>query len=149
MTRRALRLTLLPLTVVAVLLFVLTSCPSNRDGMPGRLATAKEETQSAAQSAALAIDLWQRGRSSRQLVDVQLSDARDEVAKSYGGISVLRAEDPADLHRQTLLIQVMTDIVATLNRSHAAVRGLPGSGAPTDLRSDLLAAADQLERDYR
>ncbi|MCV7435106.1 hypothetical protein [Mycolicibacterium bacteremicum] len=70
------------------------------------------------------------------------------MAKSYDSISVLRAEDPTDLYRQTLLVQVMTDIVAALNRSHAAVRGLPGSGAPTDLRSQLLAAADRLERDY-
>ena len=31
--------------VIALPLLILTSCPANRDGMPGRLAAAKEETQ--------------------------------------------------------------------------------------------------------
>lgn len=44
MSGRQVRLALLPLALAGVLLFVLTSCPSNRDGMPGRLASAMEET---------------------------------------------------------------------------------------------------------
>lgn len=149
MTRTRVRLLLVPAAITAVLLFILTSCPSNRDGMPGQLATALDETTSAAQSGALALDLWQRGRSSQQLAAVQLSDARDEVTQSYDGISVLRAEDPVDLARQTLLIDVMTDVIATLNRSNAAVRGLPGSDEATALRTAMTDAIAVLERDYR
>ena len=42
---------------IGVFGFILTSCPSNRDGMPGQLASAKDESVSAARSAALALDL--------------------------------------------------------------------------------------------
>jgi hypothetical protein len=108
-----------------------------------------EETLSAARSGAMAIDLWQRGRSTDQLASVQLSDARDEVTSGYEGISVLRAEDPHDLARQTLLIRTMTTIIATLNESNAAVRMPAGHGEPAELRSALLQAAATLERDYR
>jgi hypothetical protein len=40
--------------VIALPLLILTSCPANRDGMPGRLATAMEETVAAARSGVLA-----------------------------------------------------------------------------------------------
>ncbi|MGW0163497.1 hypothetical protein ACWDUN_29665 [Mycobacterium sp. NPDC003323] len=149
MTGTRIRLVLIPLALAALLLFILTSCPSNRDGTPGQLASALDETTSAAQSGALALDLWQRGRSSQHLAAVQLSDARDEVANSYGGISVLRVEDPVDLARQALLIDVMTEVIATLNRSNAAVRGLPDSGEIPALRAALLDATAALEREYR
>lgn len=149
MSLRLARLALLPAVIAGVLLFVLTSCPAYRDGMPGQLARAMEETASAARSGALAVDLWQRGRSTGQLASVQLSDARDEVAKTYDGISVLRAEDPRDLARQTLLIQSMTDIIATLNASNAAVRMPTRQGDLSELRSALLHAAAALEREYR
>jgi hypothetical protein len=149
MSRRLVRLALLPVFIAGVLLFVLTSCPSNRDGMPGQLAGAMDETLSAARSGALAIDLWQRGRSTDQVASVQLSDARDEVTKGYEGVSVLRAEDPRDLARQTLLVQTMTDIVATLNESNAAVRMPARGGEIAALRAELLRAADTLERHYR
>ena len=39
--------------VIALPLLILTSCPANRDGMPGRLAAAMEETVAAARSGAL------------------------------------------------------------------------------------------------
>ncbi|KAA0111520.1 hypothetical protein [Mycolicibacterium sp. P9-22] len=149
MSRRLVRLALPPVMLLGILLFALTSCPSNRDGMPGRLASAMEETLSAARSGAMAIDLWQRGRSTDQLASVQLSDARDEVTSGYQGISVLRAEDPHDLARQTLLIRTMTAVIATLNESNAAVRIPAGGGEPAELRAALLQAADTLERDYR
>lgn len=143
------RVVALPALLVAVLALVLTSCPANRDGMPGQLASAKDETQSATRSAVLALDLWQRDRSTRQLVAVQLADARDEVAKAYDGIAVLKAEDPADLARQNLLTRSMTDIVATLNQANAAVRALPDSADPAVLRGVLVDADAALERDYR
>ena len=73
--------------LVAVLALVLTSCPSNRDGMPGQLATAKEETQSAARSAALALQLWAQHRSTRDLTCVQLADARDEIGQGLPAVS--------------------------------------------------------------
>ena len=140
---------IIPAVMLAILAFVLTSCPANRDGMPGQLASAKEEAQSAARSAALALDLWAGERSSRQLVSVQLADARDEVAKAYDGIAVLKAEDSADLSRQSMLTRSMTDIIATLNQANAAVRALPNTGNADRLRRTLLEASDELERNYR
>lgn len=148
MPGRLVRLAALPAAAAGILLLVLAGCPANRDGMPGQLAGALEETTSAARSGAFAIDLWQRGRSTGQLTTVQLSDARDEIAKGYDGISALRAEDPRDLARQTLLIQMMTDVIATLNESNAAVRSSTRSGETHRLRAALLQAADDLERDY-
>ena len=68
-TPQARRLRAILAVVVALigLAFLLTCCPSNRDGMPGQLAQAKEETESAARSGALALDLWGRGRSTRRV----------------------------------------------------------------------------------
>lgn len=45
-----------------------------------------EETTSAARSGVLALDLWSQGRSTTQLASVQITDARDDVAKAYNGI---------------------------------------------------------------
>lgn len=135
--------------VAAALAFVLTSCPSNRDGMPGQLATAREETQSAARSAALALQMWAQHRSTRNLTSVQLADARDEVVKAYRGIATLKAEDPADLGCQLMLTRAMTDVVGTLNDASAAVRALPGRPDPRALGQRLVDDADALERDYR
>ena len=53
---RRLRGLLLIVLVLVALGLLLTRCPANRDGMPGRLATAKEEISSAARSGALALD---------------------------------------------------------------------------------------------
>jgi len=133
----------------AALAFVLTSCPSNRDGMPGQLASAKDETQSAARSGAMALQLWAMHRSTRDLAAVQLADARDEVVKAYQGIAVLKAEDPADLSRQVLLTASMTDIITALNDANAAVRALPAQSSPAALSQRLLDGADRLERTYR
>jgi hypothetical protein len=136
------------LAVAAVLAFILTSCPSNRDGMPGQLATAKDETQSAARSAALALQLWEQHRSTGDLTAVQMADARDEIVKAYQGIATLKAEDPADLDRQSLLTRSMTEQIATLNAANAAVRALPRQTDTRSLRQRLLDGADALERDY-
>ena len=137
------------LVLAAALAFVLTSCPSNRDGMPGQLASAKDDTQSAARTGALALQLWARDRSTRSLTAVQLSDARDQVVKAYEGIARLTAEDPVDLNRQVLLTRSMTDVIATLNDANAAVRALPDQPAPKDMGQRLAEAADALDRDYR
>jgi hypothetical protein len=57
-------------------------------------------TVGAAHSDTLALDLWLQRRSTDQLASVQLSGARDEVAKAYKGIADLKAEDPVDIQRQ-------------------------------------------------
>jgi hypothetical protein len=62
--RRMVRAAAILAALVAALAFVLTSCPSNRDGMPGQLAAAKEEAQSAARSGRF---LWSCGRMAGQL----------------------------------------------------------------------------------
>ncbi|MCW2557288.1 MAG: hypothetical protein JWP55_1252 [Mycobacterium sp.] len=137
------------LLIAAALALVLTSCPSNRDGMPGQLATAKEDTQSAARSAALALQMWAQHTSTRNLTCVQLADARDEVVKAYRGIATLKAEDPVDLGRQAMLTRAMTDVVDTLAGANAAVRALPAGLDPRTLGQRLVDEADALERDYR
>jgi hypothetical protein len=147
--RQLVRIVVGLLVLAAMLAFVLTSCPSNRDGMPGQLASAKDETQSAARSAALALQLWAQGQSPRDLTCVQLSDARDEVVKAYQGIAILKAQDPVDLGRQALLTRTMTDVIGTLNDANAAVRALPGRPDPRILGRHLTEGADTLERDYR
>lgn len=147
--RRVIRSGATALALAAALAFILTSCPSNRDGMPGQLASAKDEAQSAARSGALAIALWEQRRSTRDLAAVQLADARDEVTKAYRGIATLKAEDPADLARQDLLTRSFTDMIGSLNGANAAVRAVPGQPNPAALRQRLLEAADILDRDYR
>jgi len=148
-SRRALRVLTGMLGLAAALAFVLTSCPSNRDGMPGQLATAKDDTQSAARSAALALQMWTQHRSTRDLTCVQLADARDEVVKAYRGIATLKAENPTDLGRQAMLTRAMTNVIDTLNEANAAVRALPGRPDPRNLGQRLVDGADALERDYR
>ena|SRR5437763_11756804 len=128
---------------------LLTQCPSNRDGMAGQLAQSKDETVTAARSAALALDLWIKQRSTNQLASVQISDARDEVVKAYKGIADLEAEDPADVHRQRMLTESMTSIIGQLNAASATVRSITQEPAPEKARDDLAAAAGALEGGYR
>jgi len=139
--------------LLLVLLFLglgllLTRCPANRDGMPGQLAQAMEETTSAARSGAFALDQWDRKRSTAQLTSVQLSDARDEVTKAYKGIAELKADDPVDVQRQRLLTRSMTTIIDQLNAAAATVREVTGEPVPAKARGDLIASADALESGY-
>lgn len=143
------RVTSAAAVLLATLFFILTSCPANRDGMPGRLASAKDEAQSAARSAALALQLWTDHRSTRQLASVQLADARDEVVKAHQGIAVLAAHDPVDVQRQALLAQTMTELINDLNAAAAALRALPGQPDPRQVRQHLLDVSAALESEYR
>jgi len=137
------------LAMGAMLAFTLPSCPSQRDGMSGQLATAKDETQSAARSGALAIDMWVQRRSTRNLTSVQLGDARDEVVEAYGTIAALKATNSVDLDRQAVLARAMARMIDVLGDANAAVRTVSGQPDPRALRQSLLARADALERDYR
>lgn len=128
---------------------LLTRCPSNRDGMPGQLAQAMEETSAAARSGALALDLWLQRRSTDQLTSVQLSDARDEVVKAYKGIADLKADDPVDIGRQRMLTESMTAIIAQLNAAATTIRRVTVEPSLQKARGDLLASADALESGYR
>jgi hypothetical protein len=137
-----------------VVLFVglgllLTQCPSNRDGMPGQLAQAMDETTVAARSAALALDLWLQHRSTTQLTSVALTDARDEVVKAYKGIAELKAEDPVDIGRQRMLTESMTMVIAQLNAASATIRHVTSEPPPQEVRDDLLTSAAALESGYR
>jgi hypothetical protein len=134
--------------LAAMLGFILTSCPSNRDGLPGQLASAKEAAESACRSGALALDLWADGRSTEQLASVQLGDARDEVVKAYKGIAMLTAEDSVDLGRQQFLTASMTTIIARLNAAAAVVQSVINDH-PGAVHQRLVEAAEVLERDYR
>ncbi|TQR82385.1 hypothetical protein D8S82_32365 [Mycobacterium hodleri] len=138
------------LVVLGVAAFVLVGCPSYRDGIPGELARGRDDAESAARSAALALDLWGRDRSTRDLASVQLSDARDEVAKAYKDVAELTVDERVDADRQRFLIDAMTRVIVELTAAHAAVRAVPGSANdPDSLRRDLLSVADQLAGQYR
>ena len=128
---------------------LLTQCPSNRDGMPGQLAQAMDETTVAARSAALALDLWIQRRSTAQLTSVQLTDARDEVVKAYKGIAELKAQNPVDIGRQRMLTESMTMVITQLNAASATIRQVTSEPALEKARDDLLASADALESRYR
>jgi HAD superfamily hydrolase (TIGR01509 family) len=134
--------------LVALIAFILTSCPSNRDGAPGQLASAKEEAESACRSGLLALDQWTADRSSAQLVSVQFGDARDQVVKAYKGIATLDTEDPIDLERQQFLTASMTAIITALNATTALVHSVRHDPGPGVLRQHLADAADTLARDY-
>jgi hypothetical protein len=143
------RAVLLLVLVVIGIGLLLTRCPANRDGMPGQLAQAMEETTSAARSGASALDMWLQRRSTAQLTSVQLSDARDQVIKAYKGIAELRAEDDVDIERQQMLTAAMTTVIGRLNAASATVRGITLEPRPDQARADLLAAANELETGYR
>ena len=143
------RTALLLVLVVIGLGLLLTRCPANRDGMPGQLAQAMEETTAAARSGALALDLWTQRRSTAQLTSVQLSDARDEVVKAYKGIAELKADDPVDIGRQRELTRSMTTIIGQLNSAAATIRQVTSEPSPLKARDDLVASADALESGYR
>jgi hypothetical protein len=128
---------------------LLTQCPANRDGMPGQLAQAMDETTVAARSGAMALDLWIQRRSTAQLTSVQLSDARDEVVKAYKGIAELKAEDPVDIGRQRMLTESMTAVITQLNAAAATIRHVTREPPADKARDDLLASADALESGYR
>ncbi|WP_156662939.1 hypothetical protein [Mycobacterium sp. 1274761.0] len=143
------RAALLLVLLLVALGLLLTRCPANRDGMPGQLAQAMEETTGAARSAALALDQWSAHRSTAQLTSVQLSDARDQVLKAYHGVAGLRADDPVDIERQRMLTSSMTAILGQLNAASATIRGVTTDPRPDRSRADLIAAADGLENSYR
>ncbi|MFI5509540.1 hypothetical protein ACIA48_18900 [Mycobacterium sp. NPDC051804] len=128
---------------------LLTRCPANRDGMPGQLAQAMQETTSAARSGAAALDMWTQRRATTQLTSVALSDSRNEVVNAYKGIAELRAEDPVDIQRQQILTTSMTSIIGALNAASATVRGVESEPPAERIRSDLLNAAAALESGYR
>lgn len=143
------RATLLLMLLVVGLGLLLTRCPANRDGMPGQLAQAMEETTAAARSGALALELWTQQRATAQLTSVALSDAREDVVKAYEGIADLKADDPADVDRQHMLTQLMTTIIGQLNAASATVREVSTEPSAERARADLMASADALERGYR
>jgi hypothetical protein len=116
--------------------------------MPGQLASAERQTESACRSGVLALELWGDGRSTEQLASVQLGDALDEVVKAYRGIATLSAEDPVDLGRQQFLTASMTAIIAQLNTATAVVQSLVHD-PPDAVHQRLVEAADTLEREYR
>ncbi|QZH58046.1 hypothetical protein K1X22_17100 [Mycolicibacterium farcinogenes] len=146
---RRIRAAVIVALLVVGLGLLLTRCPANRDGMSGQLAQAMEETVAAARSGAYALDLRIRDRSTPQLVSVQISDARDEVAKAFKGIADRQADDPADLERQRMLTEAMTTMIGQLNTASARVREVAAEPELSALRTQLLQSADTLETGYR
>jgi hypothetical protein len=141
-------------SLLLVLLFIglgllLTRCPANRDGMPGQLAQAMEETTAAAHTGETALTMLIDRRSTVQLTSVALSDSRTEIVNAYKGIAELRAEDPVDVARQRMLTVSMTTIIGQLNAASATVRDVSRTPAAEQLRDDLRASADELKAGYR
>ncbi|WP_396903233.1 hypothetical protein [Mycolicibacterium sp.] len=90
-----------------------------------------------------------RDRSTPELVSVQISDARDEVAKAFKGIADREADNPADLERQRMLTEAMTSMIGQLNTASARVRDVATEPELSTLRARLLRSADALEAGYR
>lgn len=146
---RRIRAGLIAALLVVALALLLTRCPANRDGMSGQLAQSMEETVAAARSGAYALDLRMRDRTTPQLVSVQISDARDEVAKAFKGIADREADNPVDLERQRMLTEAMTAMLSQLNTASARVREVAPDPELSALRTQLLRSADALETGYR
>jgi hypothetical protein len=142
--RRGARVAAVLVAIAAFVAFALTSCPAQRDGVPGQLASAAGEAESAARSAVLALTLWEQGRSTRPLLSVQLADARDEVASAADGVSGLRPTRPSELDGQRHLTTLMAGVLVDLDTAVAGARELPGQPAPQSLAQRILAAADVL-----
>jgi hypothetical protein len=88
---RRIRSAVLLVIVLVVVGVLLHGCPSFRDGVAGDMYRAQQQSESAATTGVLALDLWRDHRSTNQLAAVQLGDARDEVTKAYKGIATLTA----------------------------------------------------------
>jgi hypothetical protein len=142
--RRGVRIAVRLVAIAAFVAFALTSCPSHRDGVAGQLASAAGEAESAARSAALALTLWEQGRSTRPLLSVQLTDARDEVAGAADGLAGLRPTGVAELDSQRELWNLMAGLIFDLDTAVAAALELPGQPAPQVLAQRILVAADTL-----
>src|ERR1700712_4133623 len=134
--------------VVLIAALVLTSCPDLRDGTPGQLAKAEQDTESAARSGALVLQLWSQGRATAALTSVTLTDARTEVAKAYEATTEATLENAADLARHDLLTRSMNDVIVVLDTAVATVRGSVADQTPDALRGKLIASADALAGGY-
>jgi hypothetical protein len=137
------------LAILAAAAFVAVGCPNYRDGIPGQLAQARDEAESAARSGALALDLSQQGRSTVALASVQLSDARDETIKAYKGIAELNTKDPVNVQRQQFLTSTMTRLIETLNAARAGVEQRSSADQSRGMQRALMAAAESLANGYR
>jgi hypothetical protein len=128
---------------------LLTRCPANRDGPAGQLHQAMQDGAAGARSSALALDLYERRRSTKQLTSVQISDARDDALKSYKTVAELRPTDSTDLARQKHLLDGINTLVVELDSASAVVRGIDNDASLPAARDGLLAAAESLEKGYR
>jgi hypothetical protein len=144
-----LRVVLSVLVVIGTAAFVAVGCPNYRDGIPGQLAQAHDEAESAAHSGALALEFWQQERSTPALVSVQLGDARDEVVKAFKGVAEIDTEDPVDVERQRFLTGTMTRLIEALNAARAGVEHRFPADGSRKLQRELLAVADSLANGYR
>lgn len=124
--------------------FAAAGCPSNRNGIEGQLAQARDEAQSAARSGALALESWQRGRSTASLVSVQLSNARDDVVEAYQGAAELSVSAGANADWQRSLAGAMNHVVDLLNTAGVVVDQEPPTQTSDELHRELLAAAEAL-----
>lgn len=80
---------------------------------------------------------------------MQITDARDDVAKAYNGIVVLRAQDPVDVRRQRMLTESMTAIIAELNAASAVLRDVDEQPGVAEVRAELARSSHELEAGYR
>jgi hypothetical protein len=113
--------------VVAVVCLgvLLRGCPSIRDGIPGQLAQAQQDCESASRTGVLAVRLWRDDRSTSALAAVQLGDAGEQITTATQDIATLAPDTAVDLERQRTLMATMAEAIAALNAARALVQGLP------------------------
>jgi hypothetical protein len=106
--------------------------------MAGALARAQESCESTTQTGVFALDLWRAGKSTNQLAAVQITDARDEVAKNCKGVAALTADHEDDLRWQHSLLAAMTDAITALDGAAAVVRAV-NTAKPADVARQRLS----------
>jgi hypothetical protein len=114
-------------TLVACVGLLVLAVPSIREGVPGQLAQAQQECESATGTGVLALRLWRDHRSTSTLAAVQLGDASAQVTKANAEIATLAPDTDADLRRQRALVSTMAEAVAALNAASALIRNVPSA----------------------
>jgi hypothetical protein len=137
------------LVLIAITALIAVGCPSYRDGIPGQLAKAHDEAESAARSGALSLELWNLQRSTPALLSVQLGDARDEVVQAFKGIAELDTAEPVDVERQRYLTTAMTRLIGTLNAARVGAENGFAADGSRRLQRELVTIADAMANEYR
>ena len=132
--------------VAAVVALALFATPTSRGGAVAQLVRAADDAASAVRSAGVALNAWQRGRSTRNLTSVQLTDARDHVVSATGTVAELDLQNTADIERRRTLSGELNAAVDLLNSTRELVTYELPIPPGLDLARALRSTGDALSR---